>query len=123
MICNNVNHNPNISGVTRVNKSFQVTCRAKISVNTVNIPCPIAMIPVVVVVNHWRDPNCVKSKILVKKLKKIYKFTLNVVEVVHYALIVSATIIMKITPSFTSITLSKSIGQQLVDSSTFPFFF
>ena len=81
MVGYDVNHNPNISGVTGANKVDEILFRSKVAVQLVKVSTPISVISTVAVVDDGRDPNGVKTH------------ALNVVEVVNDTFVTTSTVV------------------------------
>lgn len=109
MVADHIDHNPNVSGVAKLNQVLQVLLGAEVAVELVDIPTCVAMVVSVVVVDYWGDPYGVEPH------------ALDVVEIVHDPTIGATAIVSQIATWISvAIALRKAVGKQLVDCPTLP---
>lgn len=104
VVTNDVNHHPNTLGMGSLNQVVEVVLRAEVFVDLLPVAGPVAVVTRVQVVNDWRDPDSIETH------------TLNVIEVVGDSLESTTAVVRQIVAgTTTSIILSKTIGEHLVD--------
>lgn len=81
VVAYDINHHPNISLVTRIHQIHKLTLRTEVTVQCVDVPPPIPMIPSVAIVYYRRYPYCVESH------------SCDVIQIVLYSSVPSSTIV------------------------------
>ena len=81
MVSNDVEHHPDISSMTSLDQRMELISRAEVLIDLLPVECSISMVVRFGVVGYWRNPYCIKSH------------SLNVIEMVSYAIESSTTIL------------------------------
>ena len=109
VVSDNIDHHPDVLGVSGIDKSLQVISGTEVCVNTIPVSGPVAVIATIEVIDNWGDPDSIEAH------------TLDVIQVVDHALIVTTTVVGKGTTSVSvTITSTESIGKNLIDGALFP---
>lgn len=109
VITDDVDHDPNVSGVTGSYEVLEVLFRAKVVVQLVQISAPVSVVASISVVDNGGDPDGVKAH------------ALNVIEVVDDALVTTSTVISEISAIILlAIIAGESVCKELINGPSLP---
>ena len=76
MVGDDVDHDPNAHGVCSINHLLQRVFISEVRVDSLPVSCRVPVIPLICVVNDWRNPNSIEAEVF-----NILKLLLNSLEV------------------------------------------
>lgn len=109
VITNDIDHDPDVSGVTSGNEVLEVLFRAEVIVQLVKVSTPVSMVTSIAIVNDWGNPDGIKAH------------TLNVVEVVDDTFVTTTTVVAQISAVILLAIISgESVSEELINCPSFP---
>lgn len=109
VISDNIDHDPDVPGMTGIDEILEILLRSEVVVQLVQVPTPVPMISTVSVINNWRYPDSIKPH------------TLNIVQIVDNTSVTTATVVTQIlTIVLLTIISCESVSQELIDCSLSP---
>lgn len=112
VVSNNIDHNPDVSLVTSINKGLETTFTTEVTVDLSHVLSSITVESIRIIIGDRGDPDSVETQIC------------NIVEVVFNTLEVTTTIVglsVQVATRLRSITKSESISDDLIDVTSLPF--
>lgn len=112
MISNDINHNPDVLCMASINKRLQGRFTSEMFIDLSHVFSSISVELIWIVIRNRRDPNSIETHVL-----DVSKIVLNSFEV-------TTTVVwlgIQIASRSSSITQSKSISNDLINVSSFPF--
>lgn len=112
VVSNNIDHNPDVSLVTSINKGLETTFTTEVTVDFSHVLSSITVESIRIIIGDRGDPDSVETQIC------------NIVEVVFNTLEVTTTIVglsVQVATRLRSITKSESISDDLIDVTSLPF--
>lgn len=109
VVSNNINHDINASGMSSIDKVFEILLSTVVLIDFLPVGGPVAMITWLNVFDNRRDPDSIESH------------TLDVVKVVLNTLPGTTAVVAQIRASRTTLgVLGESVGKNLINSSLLP---